>query len=208
MKYILKNPEPREFTEWKALANTDWQPRYDELSGSLKQIVKNALMVEQGFICCYCERELSDEDAHIEHFQPQNDPGVDSLDYSNLLCSCQNQIKKGEPRHCGNLKGAWFDPVLLISPFDPGCENRFAFTGNGKIKPASANDQAASETIRRLGLDLPKLNALRAKAIELFLDESLSLEDVRRFIHGYLQKENGHYCQFWSAIRYLFGESS
>ena len=208
MKRIHKHAEPQDFTDWKALANANWQPTYSDLSGPLKRVVKSALMAEQGFICCYCERELTEEDSHIEHFRPQSDPAVDPLDYGNLLCCCQNRIRKGEPRHCGNLKEDWFDPALLISPLNPDCERRFAFTGKGEIKPATANDPAASETIRRLGLDLPKLNALRAKAIEPFLDESLSREELRRFVHGYLQKTNEQYCPFWTTIRYLFGELS
>lgn len=93
-----------------------------------------ALMAEQGYICCYCERRLTNDDSHIEHFRPQSDPTVDPLDFGNLLCSCQNQLKKGEPRHCGNLKGEWFDRDLLVSPLIPGCEDRFAFTGDGEIK--------------------------------------------------------------------------
>jgi len=206
MKHIVKQDEPQAFTDWKASANEDWQPTYDDLSGETKKAVKYALMAEQGDICCYCERRLTDEDSHIEHFRPQRDPAVDLIDFGNLLCSCQNQLKKGEPRHCGNLKGEWFDRDLLISPLDPGCEDRFAFTGDGLIKPAADHDQAASETITRLGLSIPKLNDMRAKVIEPFLDEELSLEEVQSFVDGYLtQDTSGRFGEFWTTIRYLFG---
>ena len=207
MKHIVKQNEPDEFTRWKALANEDWQPTYDLLSGDTKKAVKNSLMIEQGYICCYCERRLTDNDSHIEHFQPQNDPVVDPLDFSNMLCSCQDQVKKGEPRHCGNLKNGWFDSGLLVSPFDSACESRFAFTGDGCIKPAADTDRAATETIRRLGLDIPKINDFRAKAIEPFLDDSLSDEELRTFVSGYLEKdESGQYGEFWTTIHYLFSE--
>ena len=206
MKPIVKQDEPQAFTEWKLLANDDWVPTYDILSGAPKKAVKDALMAEQGHICCYCERRLADSDSHIEHFRPQSDPAVDTLDFSNLLCSCQNQFKKGEPRHCGNLKDDWFDPLLLISPFDPVCQNHFAFTGDGMIRPAASNDTAAAETISRLGLAIPRLNALRAKAIEPFLDEELSREDMQQFVTGYLGKDTeGRFGEFWTTIHYLFG---
>lgn len=206
MKRIVKQGEPPSFTDWKSLANPDWQPTYDDLSGDEKREVKAALMDEQGHICCYCERRLIDSDSHIEHFQPQSDPAVDPLDFDNLLCSCQNQIKKGEPRHCGNLKDQWFDPVLLVSPLDPDCEARFAHTGDGRIKPASGCDPGAVETIQRLGLDLPKLNALREKAIEPFLDDQISEKDMRMFVSGYLKRDaQGRYGEFWTTISYLFG---
>ena len=206
MKHIVKQDEPQAYTDWKSLANDDWAPTYDGLSGAPKKAVKDALTAEQGHICCYCERRLTDSDSHIEHFRPQSDPAVDPLDFSNLLCSCQNQIKKGEPRHCGNLKDDWFDPHLLISPFDPGCQNHFAFTGDGMIRKAASNDPAAAETISRLGLAIPKLNALRAKAIEPFLDEGLSREDMQQFVTGYLGMDTeGRFGEFWTTIHYLFG---
>jgi uncharacterized protein (TIGR02646 family) len=206
MKYIEKNSEPQIFAKWKALANEDWQPDYADLRGDIKKAVKEALMAEQGYICCYCEQGLTDSDSHIEHFRPQSDPALDPLDYDNLLCSCQNQVKKGEPRHCGNLKGCWFDPDRLISPLSVDCESRFAYTGNGGVKPADTDDPSAEETIERLGLDIPKLNDMRAKSIEPFLDDDLSVEDMRTFVSGYLARDPaGHFGAFWTTIHYLFG---
>jgi uncharacterized protein (TIGR02646 family) len=205
MKFIVKGPEPQEFTDWKALENEHWQPTYKDLSGQPKRAVEEALRKEQGNLCCYCERGLRDGDFHIEHFQPQSDEAVDPLDFSNLLCSCQNQLKKGEPRHCGNLKDDWYSPELLISPLDFGCEQRFSFTGDGEIQPASADDVAATETIKRLGLNIPKLQDFRTKAIEPFLDEGLSAEELGVFVAGYLKRdEAGQFQEFWTTIHYLF----
>jgi len=206
MKHIEKQTEPQLFSDWKTMANDEWQPTYSALGGELKKAVKQALMVEQGFICCYCERRLSDNDSHIEHFRPQSDPSVDPLDYGNLLCSCQNRLKKGEPRHCGNLKEDWFDEELLISPFDPSCEKRFAFLGDGSIIPTLEEDRGARETITKLGISCSKLNALRKSVIDFFLDDSLSTEEVRMLVIAHLTKDSaGKYGEFWSAIRYLFG---
>jgi uncharacterized protein (TIGR02646 family) len=206
MKYIEKSVEPQVFIDWKAQANDDWQPTYSDLRGDIKKAVKEALMAEQGYICCYCEQTLIDNDSHIEHLIPQSDPAVDTLDFDNLLCSCQDQVKKGEPRHCGNLKEDWFDPELLVSPLSSDCESYFAYTGNGGIKPSVSQDPAAAETIKRLGLDIPKLNDLRAKSIEPFLDADLSVEDMRAFVAGYLSRDSaGQFGAFWTTIRYLFG---
>ena len=207
MKHIIKYSEPQTFTDWKALANEDWQPSYNDLSGYSKKAVKDSLMEEQGYLCCYCERRLTPEDSHIEHLRPQSDLAVDPLDFANMLCSCQNQLNKGDPRHCGNLKDDWFVTLLLVSPLDSGCESRFSFIGNGAIKPSLSTDTVATETITRLGLAIPKLNALRAYAIEPFLEETLNEDDMRRFVSGYLEKDgNGLYGEFWTTIRYLFGD--
>lgn len=94
------------------------------------------------------------------------------LDYSNLHCSCLREQSAGVPSHCGHRKGDWFDENLLVSPLQEGCEKRFMFTANGEVFPRSNADAAACATIERLGLDLPRLNALRAAAVEALQDLS------------------------------------
>ena len=169
-------------------------------------------MKEQGHICCYCERRLTDGDSHIEHFNPQSNNAVDPLDYANILCSCQNQLKpkqEEEPRHCGHLKGNWFDDHLLVSPLDPGCEVHFAYTADGKIQPARESDDAARMTIKKLGLNINKLSALRKKAIEPFLDEDLSEQERSQFVSGYLRKNTGEmFGEFWTTIDYIFVQNA
>ena len=207
MKHFTKRQEPEAFTRWKGEANENWQPTYDGMPSKVKQTIKESLRSEQGNLCCYCERELSDNDSHIEHFKPQSASDVDPLDYLNLLCCCQSRMKKGEPRHCGNLKEDWYDPDLLISPLAPDCEEHFAFTGDGSIKPSAHNEAAASETIKKLGLGSAKLNNLRANVIEPFLDEGLSGDEMAGFVSGYLRRDTaGHFRAFWTTIHYLFGE--
>lgn len=206
MKHIHKGAAPDSLTRWTALGNENWQPAYSNMPQDIKKAVKEALMVEQGWLCCYCERHLTDEDSHIEHFHPQSNPEVDPLDFSNMLCSCQSQLKTGQPRHCGHLKEDWFDPDLLVSPLQPGCECHFAFSGIGEIMPADNDDRAASETIARLGLNIKKLQDMRKNAIEPFLDDRLNAEDVRNFVKGYLDRdETGKFGQFHTTIQYLFG---
>ena len=92
MKYIQKEAEPQELINWKSLANNNWQPEYDAMGTQLKTTVKKSLMQEQGAICCYCEKRLALDDSHIEHFNPQSSNEIDPLDYSNMLCSCQNRL--------------------------------------------------------------------------------------------------------------------
>jgi uncharacterized protein (TIGR02646 family) len=205
MKHIEKQNEPEALTAFKMKATENWQPTYSGLSKDTKRVIVKALMKEQGDLCCYCEGRITVEGSHIEHFRPQSDPDVDPIDYGNLLRSCQNETQKGEPLHCGKLKDNWFDSNLLVSPLQPDCEKRFAFTGNGIIKPVVEQDKAASETIKRLGLDIRKLKDLRSKAIEPFLDEDLTSEEIHKFVSGYLIKDaSGKFGEFYTTIRYLF----
>ena len=205
MKHIVKNQNTPGFDKWKASVNENWQPTYDGLRDPEKKEVKDSLMKEQGKICCYCERRLTDEDSHIEHFNPRSNNAVNPLDYANMLCSCQNRLEQGKPRHCGNLKGDWFDNQLLVSPLDPDCEGYFAYTADGKIQPARESDDAARMTIEKLGLNINKLSALRKKAIEPFLDENLSEQEFSQFVSGYLIKNTGEmFGEFWKTIEYIF----
>lgn len=205
MKHIVKGLEPQELIDFKASANDNWQPCYDNLSQLAKPAIVNALMKEQGYICCYCEQRLEENDSHIEHFRPQSDSSCDPLDFNNMLRSCQKETPKGNPLHCGKLKDDWFDEESLMSPLDPSCEEHFSFNTDGKITPTIKTDTAAKKTIEKLGLDIPKLNDMRQGALEPFLDSELTDDDLKRFVSGYLQvDDDGKYGEFWSMIKYLF----
>jgi uncharacterized protein (TIGR02646 family) len=210
MKYITKQQEPPLFSQWKVKRQNTYD-RFKKTSAtestSPKKVVKDALLQEQGYICCYCECRISSATSHIEHFRPQSDSSVDPLDFTNLLCSCQKDWIAGSPCHCGNLKLNWFDPILLISPFDLNCENRFKYTADGWIIPADSNDEAARQTIEKLGLNIPKLIDMRKQTIEPFIDPEnpLSELELQQFIVGYLkQDKQGMLGEFWTTIKYLF----
>ena len=68
MKYIQKQEEPSSLKEWKQQTNENWQPSYGTLGNQRKDSIKEALMKEQGYLCCYCEQELTLNDSHIEPF--------------------------------------------------------------------------------------------------------------------------------------------
>ncbi len=138
-------------------------------------------------------------DSHIEHFRPVSKFRKRQLDYDNMHCSCQRDPSRGEPRHCGHRKGSWFDEDLLISPLEAGCEDRFRFTAYGDVFPRSDHDTAAETTIKKLGLDLPKLRALRAAAINAAIDKlhAASSEEIERLLEG---QEDGRLLPFHTTI--------
>ena len=205
MKYIVKHPRPQALADWMAQANENWQPDYGNMPTELKGQVRRALMAEQGGICCYCEQELIDRDSHIEHLVPQRLlDQAGALDYGNMLCSCQREVPKGAPLRCGNAKNGWYEPGLMVSPLDPGCEARFAYTGDGRIMPSAQDRPGAKETIDRLNLDGSELRRARARAIAPFLDGDISNEQVRDFAAHYLHPQNGQFAAFYTTIRYLF----
>jgi uncharacterized protein (TIGR02646 family) len=211
VKYICKTNEPEVLANFKAQANDDWQPTYDNFSGKNKREFHDRLIAEQGHICCYCGNRIQPDDSHIEHFKPQKNHPHLELDYFNLLTSCQNQVPPKEPRHCGMGKGDWFDVELLVSPLIPDCEDFFEYTLDGQILHTRQPDKlpAATETIERLNLNIPKLRAARTGAIESFYDDpdflsQLSVDEIDKLIDGFDRiDENGRYRAYCQAIIYV-----
>lgn len=196
MKRIIKNDEPKQFSDWKAQDKMAHRPSWNRVPQPVRQVVRQSLLNEQGAICCYCEGRVTMDDSHVEHFRPK---GPDNeLDYSNLLCSCGQDGVTGEPRHCGHAKGSWFDETLLVSPLAPDCEDRFRFTGDGRIL-ANDGDAAADMTINRLKLDLPKLRKLRSAAVDAL--SKLPPTKVRKLLAT--PDPNGSFLEFSTTIRQL-----
>ena len=136
------------------------------------------------------------DDSHVEHLRPRSRYRDVQLDYNNLLCSCGRERAPGEPAHCGSKKAGWFDEQMLISPLQQGCETRFRFTANGEIHPRSCSDAAAATTIARLALDLPKLNALRAAAVDALDD--LPASDIQRVL---VRGQDGRFPEYFTTIK-------
>jgi hypothetical protein len=97
------------------------------------------------------------------------------------------------------LKG---DDELSISPLDEDCEKYFKYTIDGYIEPV---DEKARTLIQKLGLDIAKLNALRRDAIEPFIDELLTEDELMEFVSAYLKKVDERFQPFYTTIKFLFG---
>ena len=207
MKHINKSSEPEFFGSWKA-DNPD--KTYALFPRKEKKTLKKKLIQEQGGICCYCEQSIILSNSHIEHFRPQDTYKGLSLDYNNLLCSCQKEPDKETPLHCGHCKGNWFEEGLLVSPLDPSCEDRFHFTDDGRIFPAVLDDEVAAETIKRLALDIPALSSARKAVIEAIygLDEPntpLTRGELQQVIQVYLKKKpDKKFNPFWTTVKQLY----
>ncbi len=209
MKFIQKQSEPENFKKWKEKTPMTFDHlNKEEFRRPIKSPLKKSLMQEQGYICCYCESRIIENDSHIEHIKPQNlFPELD-LDYQNMLCSCIGNRIAGAPIHCGHLKDRWYDENLFVSPLDANCETRFKFKKDGSISSADKNDNAATQTINKLGLDIPKLNALRSAVINRFNSPDITNEELKKFVNDYLKKDvDQKWNPYWTTIRYLYKET-
>ncbi|MGL5034839.1 MAG: retron system putative HNH endonuclease [Microcystaceae cyanobacterium] len=208
MRYIKKQEIPQAFSGWK---HNNPDANYDKLkkTKTIKRLVKQSLLIEQGNICCYCQKRITLDNSHIEHFKPQDKnyyPEL-ALDYGNLLASCQKEPTKEEPQSCGHKKKNWYDERLIVSPFLLDCADYFCYTEAGDVSPSQALDknEAANATIINLGLKDSKLKRARKKAIEgLFEDQQLDREDIEKLVANLDRKnEQGEYDEFCSVLIYI-----
>jgi uncharacterized protein (TIGR02646 family) len=205
VKHIRKNQEPLSILTSLNVST------YKELNNSeegkkARADLRKTLSQEQGYICCYCCRILDSDDSHIEHLRPQKPYDHLSLEYNNLLVSCQGKLPNNEPRHCGMAKDAWFDEDLMVSPLSKDCEEFFEYSLAGEILPTKdANrGKAAQETIDRLQLNIPKLQAMRQAEITPLFDVELSTDEVLKLIESFATTDDeGYYQPFGSALIHL-----
>lgn len=208
MLQIHKQAEPDEVIVWKALENEDWQPSYANLAGAPRKALRKALVLEQGGVCCYCNRAIAgplntieEGEFHIEHFRPQHAFTHLELDYQNLHASCfKNDAVKGR-RHCGPAKDNWFDPALTLSPLNNN-SGVIRYGLNGSV--FSNSSPAAAETIKQLALDHAMLIAEREAEIAGKLDadfiQNATNDDLVKLYRAHQQMQNGRFQPFAMAV--------
>lgn len=200
MKHIDKRSEPKRFSRWK---ECNHEGTYEEMGTPVKKVLRNALMSEQGSLCCYCERRINNEDCHIEHFQPKDACPSLQLDYGNMHACCVKFPSHSTPNICGQRKGDFFSPEL-ISPLEENCSSHFRYSYDGTIAPAS-NDRRAERTIEVLGLNDPFLIERRKAVLMPFIDGSLSIGEIDKMRRHYLQQDDdGRFHEFYTTIEQLF----
>jgi uncharacterized protein (TIGR02646 family) len=165
MKHSPKRTEPPCLSDWRGLANEDWQPTWENFGGKPKEQTKVALLKEQGWVCAYCGRGVDADGSHIDHFWPQHLFKIRELDYDNFFVSCGPSGVRGAPRICGDAKDDWIPTDARLIPSDPTCEGRFKYSGSGAIKAANDQDEAADATITALNLDDASLQLERKQII-------------------------------------------
>jgi uncharacterized protein (TIGR02646 family) len=193
MRAISPRPEPPAFTNWRAASQNDINYGYDLIPGELRAEIKDALIAEQRGLCAYTGVGIDASRSHIEHLLPQAHcrRGIEDVRYDNMV-ACYPEPGHGHVPFGAIRKGNWPSPAerpLFVSPRSAACESRFFFSIRGKISVAEG-DKAAGETVRRLGLDHPKLEALRREAIVATLHR-LDLPSARKRLTRLEKAESG-----------------
>ena len=217
MQRIEKRGEPTELTRWRNEFRNDPNFGYGLLCGKpAHEAVIRSLIAEQGGLCAYTglrihaeemrgERGVRHATAHVEHLLPQKYcTGAhtgESVAYDNLV-ACFPGPNAPAVTYGATFKKSWpaeEERTLFVSPLTSGCEDRFRFNNRGEITAARADDEAAKETIRRLGLDCKELNLLRKAAIMAALKPS-NPKQLRNRLNS-IERESGTYTVFRFVVR-------
>jgi uncharacterized protein (TIGR02646 family) len=232
MKHIIKENSPSEFEAWKETYGLTAQELLDnpllvqeknklwgKLSGKTKSIVKETLLKEQGFICCYCQQRINfDENTFIEHFIARNAEPSKMFNYDNIFVCCdggdkdrENQKKQGiktaqrTPVYCDKKKD---DDALEINPLELDCETHFAYEwiespdDKPEVMIKELSDKG-KQAIQVLNLDNKVLRKMRGEFIAGFID-GISIEEIEELLPQIKQKnEKGKFFPFCAVLEYV-----
>lgn len=163
MRYISKGPEPRSLLEHRLTQHATY-------ANLKKDKVREQLVSEQGFICCYCLQriQLDPNEMKIEHWAPQGAAATRhrELDWKNLLAACKgNEGAPGRDQHCDSSKG---ETPLTINPTDRRCELLVRFLADGTI---GSDDPAVQADLNEtLNLNHRRLKSSRKATLDAFLE--------------------------------------
>lgn len=203
MKCIIKNikNEPISLKELRSTPGAT----YDDCN---KEDIRTELIKEQGRICAYCMRRISDKlNAYgqpkmtIEHYIPRSVDSSLALNYLNMLGVCKGGEKgPGHLRHCDKSRG---NNPLVIDPRKKNCEDLIKYTPRGEVY--SDDERINYDLDNTLNLNIRSLKDGRATAIEL------SRQILKSFSKGAIQNKikeleslnkKGQYAEFCQAAIY------
>lgn len=137
LRKINKGREPNALTIWK---KQHPHQRYHDLDDTMRRAIRQALLEEQYYLCAYCCQRISIDKCHNEHLEAQHDNPQHTLDYNNLLASCN------DTHQCGI---AHKTQPLPLTPLMPACETELNFKLSGRVEGLTSR---AKESIRVLNL--------------------------------------------------------
>jgi len=166
MRHINKSNPPEKYVRY-CRCNTSNYRDLTENHKEIKSELRNILLSDQGYICCYCGRRIDPQKSVIEHLACQQYYPQKQLDFNNLLCSCNGgrDRRTGNPSYPLSCDAAKDNLTIPFTPLESNCEERFGYDENGVIYGI---DEEAKSTIEVLNLDNEKLNHQRKAAIDTY----------------------------------------
>jgi uncharacterized protein (TIGR02646 family) len=168
MKQIIKRKEPPSLTTYRAsITKKDLESleKFDTSPSTVKDDLRNKLIEEQGFICCYCMDRVGFMHSKIEHFKPRSLFRGEQLDYSNLFVACLGgEGRSKNKQHCDTKKG---QDVLENIHLLTNIEKDISYKKDGFIYSTNTNIDKELDEVLNLNYETLKTN--REDALKQFI---------------------------------------
>ncbi|MDR9877058.1 TIGR02646 family protein [Pseudomonas allii] len=122
MRKITKGKEPAALTQWK---RTHPKGRYRELTHEERSAIRQACIDEQYGLCAHCCDAITLDRAHNEHVEAQRDAQNRTVDFSNIVASCNR------PKQCGDSHA---HQALPLTALMDECETELKFYLSGRVE--------------------------------------------------------------------------
>lgn len=160
-KLASNSPETLEKFRWK-----NPSARYQDVEHDIRVAIRESCAKEQFYLCAYCCQELSGgrQDTNNEHIVPQSNAPNLSLDFMNIVASCNG----GSVRHCNNARG---NKILELTPLMDECETEIEYLLSGEVRGTTERAYEAVDVLN-LGVSYeanPKLVMLRKQVVDAVL---------------------------------------
>ncbi|TAE19643.1 MAG: TIGR02646 family protein [Bacteroidetes bacterium] len=232
MKHIIKKytalNEPKELTDFKkkvaqSLKSKNLQSKQAEVWEKFKKpkepknTIKQLLIEEQGYICCYCQQRIDKgETTQIEHLVARAVDARKMFDYDNLLACCkggesERQTDKTFPEYCGASKG---NKTIEINPLQTDCESFFVYevadiTEDSLYIKIVGKTPEAQNTLDTLHLNCAYLQEQRGVLYSVFLLEAgefISKEEATGLLAKIYAKTEGKFQVFCAMLKSILAE--
>ncbi len=143
MRAISKGPEPSSLTSWK---KRNPHGVYDDLDKTeegrmIRATIREHALKEQFYLCAYCCQRIQDISAcHNDHVEAQHLNHRRTLDFSNIIASCNTSNQCGDAHKSHHLP---------LTPLMTECETELRFKISGRVEGLS---DRAIQMIRVLNL--------------------------------------------------------
>ncbi|MEB3311765.1 MAG: hypothetical protein VKJ02_16190 [Snowella sp.] len=186
-----------------------------------KDELRQSLLKEQGYICCFCMCRIKDsnETTKIAHIFPQNPVSDEDkqkvkqenldLNYYNMLAACNGGSGKPlDSQHCDTKQG---NTILKINPADSvrNCEILIEYTSSGEIYSNNADINHDLKEVLNLNLNAIKkarkeaYSAIIIKLESKYPNRSWSKRSIENEIKNYSQLKNGKYAPYCQYVIYF-----
>ena len=190
MIHIQKHSQPKKFVEF---LQQNKNAHFDDMPSDVKQILRDSLLKEQGYLCAYCMSKIDDQHTKIEHYEPRNKEN--ELNYKNLLAVCEGNFSGNDEKHqhCDTKKG---NKTLEIDPKNKYHISQISYKPNGTIYSRNEKINYDLNVTLNLNDDEGYLKNNRKEALSALLKKIKQIKDKvknKNAILEYLKKTLNFY---------------